>query len=156
MADTPKVRIARYREHLAIPRDLYLAAVERQEARALAKWTDPSKDTEFREELQAICDRLSAEGVPHMGDRPRFPPVRDPDPALFDGEEEIQKDDMIITIYLTDNPAERKKPMARGSTHDELLEFWKNSADGRRFFQQRDSYISEVIIKAKAKVLGGA
>ncbi len=156
MADTPKGRLARYRKHLAIPRDMYLAAVERQEARAWAKWTDPSKDTEFREELQAIYDRLSTEGVPNIGDRPRFTPVRDPDPALFNGEEEIRKDDMIIATYLTDNPAERKKPMARGTTHDQLLEFWKNSADGRRCFQQRDSYISEAITKAKAKVLGGA
>ena len=154
MADTPKSRIARFRKNLAIPRNMYLAAMERQEARAWAKWTDPAKDIEIRKKFEALRIQFAEEYGQDEGDKPLLPPVSDPDPALFDSEEDILKDDKIIAAYLADNPTEPKKPMARGITHYELLEFWKNSVDGRRYFQQRDRAISQAIEEAKAKVCG--
>jgi hypothetical protein len=133
---------------------MYLAAVDRQEARAWAKWTDPAKDAELTEKLKAVRDWLISEMGAELGPAPDIPAERDPDPALFDTAEDIRRDDRIITMFLSDNPTEPRKPMARGTTHDELLEFWKKSSDGRNYFEQRDRQISKAVERAKAKVLG--
>lgn len=80
--------------------------------------------------------------------------MSDPDPALFDGEEDIQGDYKLNGVYLTDNPTENRKPMTSGQTHEELLEYWKASRDGRRHFEWREKIISDAIYEVSAQYLG--
>ena len=154
MAEAPKARIARLRRQLAIPRHLYLEAVKRQEDRAGAKLRDPAYDAELREAYRKIHERLSDEGGSDPKNQSNLPKVRDPEPALFDGEEEIQKDDKLIAAYLADNPTEKRKPMARGYTHDELLEYWENSSDGQRYFDWLEQQIAEAVERVSRELMG--
>ena len=145
MVDAPKARLSRLRKHLVIPRELYLAAVERQEARAWAKWTDPTWFNEMRPKFQLIRKKY--------GITTDEPPAREPDPALFDTVEDIRRDDGIIDAYLVDNPKEYQMPMARGTTHDELLVFWKSSSEGRRHIEQYERRITEATERLKTKYI---
>lgn len=156
MVDAPKTRLSKLRKHLAIPRPQYLDAVKRQEGRAWAKWTDPAWDVEMNKRFRAARKWLAEEHCVEVADPTWLPTVREADPALFDTEEEIRKDDKVITAYLFDNPTEARRPMARGTTHGELLDYWKTSSEGHRYFEQRDRQISEATKKLKAKYLGGA
>ena len=154
MGEAPKARIAKLRRQFVIPRHRYLEAVKRQKDRAWAKSRDPATDIFAWTRPPAVIEQSSSEEGTDPKIYSNLPKVRDPDPALFDSEEEIQRDDKLIGVYLSDNPTEKRKPMARGHTHEELLEYWKNSRDGRRYFEWRKKIITEAIEEVSAKYLG--
>lgn len=133
MAENPKSRLAKTRKRLAVPRELYLAAVERQEHRVWARRTDPRRDAEMQMLLNKVKNQLLlAEGKePDQFVEPE--PVGKPDPAVFDTEDQISSDDALIQAYISDNPDEHRLPNARGRNHAELLKFWHSSLEGQRY-----------------------
>ncbi|WP_316652419.1 hypothetical protein [Ovoidimarina sediminis] len=121
--------------------------MKRQEERAWAKWTDPTWGNEFRSRLQAIKEEYE------INPSPMRAPI-EPLAALYDTEDEIRRDEEIIEAYLSDHPREARRPMARGNTHDELLNFWKSTPEGRRHVDHHEQEFSAVIAKLKAEYVG--
>ncbi len=158
MAEATKARLARMRKRLAIPRHEYLAAVERHERRAWAERTDPARDVKLREAFAAVHANLERTSEEHAKRVRPMPPSREPDPALFDSEADIQRDDVLIGAYLSDHPTEHRRPMARGNTHAELLDYWEASTEGRRYLESYDRQFEAALRRLKAKYLpdGGA
>ena len=146
MPEAPKSRLSALRKRLAIPRERYLEAVKRQEERAWAKWTDPTWDNEFRSRLQAIKEEYEDDPSPMLA------PI-EPLAALYDTEDEIRRDEEVIEAYLSDHPREVRRPLARGYTHQELLNFWKSTPEGRRQVHQHEQELSAAITRLKAKFL---
>ena len=138
MSSKPRTRLYARRKRLAIPRDRYLEAVKRQEERAWAKWTDPTWHNEFRSRLQAIKEEYE------INPSPMRAPI-EPHAALYDTEDEIRRDEEVIEAYLSDHPREARRPMARGYTHQELLDFWKSTPEGRRNVDQHEQEFSAAI-----------
>ncbi len=145
--------MGKMRKQLEIPKSLYLAAVERQERRAWAKWTDPYDRFRLHERLRVLREEF---GLPRDDDssKPPVPPQQeDADPELFDTAEYIAKDEALIRAYLADNPTEQRRPMARGTNHDELLSYWKTSSEGRSYFAQRDLQFRPTLERLRDKYL---
>ncbi len=153
MRDSAKARIATIKKRLAIPREKYLAAVERHEHRAWAHRTDPRWYAEMRVDLiKAKNQILIAEGnVPEP--LPELEPVEEPDPAVFDTDDQIRKDDAIIGAYLSDNPAERRLPSVRGHNHSELLKYWHSSPEGKKWHEHFDRIMKPKIIAIRDRIL---
>ena len=118
---------------MAIPRDDYLEAVQRQEHRAWAHRTDPQRRAKLFLRVAEIRNHFLSEGGEDVEPLPDQDAVAPSDPAVFDTEEEIRRDDMLIGAYLSDNPDEQRRPNARGHTHDELLEYWRSSPEGLKW-----------------------
>ena len=146
MGNVSKTRMAQLRKRLSIPRNLYLASVKRQEDRAWAKWTDPTPYNEIRPKLLAIKKTLGIMSV--------TPSLHEPDPALLEPNEDIQRDEAIIDAFLTDNPNERRRPMARGKSHADLLHYWKSTKEGRRHVEQYEQRLAETNKRLLAKYKG--
>ena len=145
--EAPRSRLLALRRRLAIPRERYLEAVKRQEERAWAKWTDPTWCNEFGSRLQAIKEKYGIETSP-------TPAPIEPHAALYDTGDEIRRDERVIEAYLSDHPREVRRPKARGYTHQELLDFWKSTPEGRRNVEQHEQELSAVIARLKAKYVG--
>ena len=84
---------------------------------------------------------------------PEPKPIGEPDPAVFDTEDQIRKDDAIIEAYLSDNPGERRLPNARGHDHAELLKFWHSSPEGQKWHEYFDCVMKPKIIAIRDRIL---
>ena len=131
MVENAKGRIAKLRKRLAIPRDLYVMAVKRQEDRVWAYWGDARRFNELKKLLHEAGNAIrSDEGLepkPYVADEPK----REPDPAACHSEESIARDDAIITAFLKENSKERLRSNARGQTYKELFKYWKSTDIGQ-------------------------
>lgn len=153
MPDSAKIRIARARRRLAIPRQSYLEAVKRQEGRAWAKFTDPRPTQELLKKVRLLREKLSGCAGENGNNYATASHGRDPDPALFDKEEKIRRDEKLISFYLADNPLEQRRPRARGLTHQQLLDYWKGTPEGRGYIERWELEAAASLKKAKAKYL---
>lgn len=149
MVDTIKSRIAKLQRHLEVPRELYLAAVDRQEDRAWATWCDPRPHME----LQKRVDEIRKNVLPHLGEV--YEPSKEPQPhpSLFDSKEDIARDEVLISVYLKANPMERRRPMARGKSHEELFDYWKKSPFGSERIRREQELMNAAVDEIRAKYL---
>ena len=120
---------------MVISRDDYLEAVQRQEHRAWAHQTDPQKSAEMRMRIAQLKNTFLIAGGEDPEPLPDNDAVAPSDPAVFDTEEEIRRDDMLIGAYLSDNPDEQRRSNARGHTHAELLKYWRTSPEGLKWHE---------------------
>ncbi|WP_170480638.1 hypothetical protein [Ruegeria arenilitoris] len=153
MPDSSKVRIAKLKKRMAIPRERYIAAVERHEHRAWAYRTDPRWHAEMRTNLiKAKNHILISEGkVPDPLPEPES--IEEPDPAVFDTEDQIRKDDALIEAYLSDTPDERRLPNARGHNHAELLKYWHSSPEGKKWHEHLDRELKPKLTAIRDRIL---
>ncbi len=153
MVDSPKARIAKMKKRLAIPREQYIAAVERQERRASAYRTDPRWHAEMRTNLVKAKNQILISEGKLPDPLPEPEPIEDPDPSVFDTEDQIMKDDAIIEAYLSDNPSERRLPNARGHNHAELLKYWHSSSEGQKWHEHFDRVMKPKLITIRDRIL---
>lgn len=152
MPRSPKARIALLRRQLAIPRDDYLAAVTRHERRARAKFHDPSPVQNLLKKALETR-RLFAEAAGDVVAEPSDThSTRRADPALLDCDEDIVHDERLISFYLADNPFEPRRPMARGRNHEELLDSWLHSTEGKEMIARRERSFALAIERLGAKL----
>lgn len=153
MPENPKTRLARLRKRLAIPREKYLAAVDRQERRAWAYKTDPRRSFDLLTRIMEIKNKYLVADGKEPEPLPDSERVEAPDPAVFDTEEEIKRDEAIIETYLLDTPDERRRPNARGHTHQELLSSWRESPEGKRWQESFSRDLRPKIIEIRDRIL---
>ncbi len=80
-------------------------------------------------------------------------PVKKPDPAVFDSEDQIRRDDAIIGAYLLENPCEQRVPNARGHSHEELLRFWHSSPEGQKWYDCMMRQLKPKMIEIRDRIL---
>jgi hypothetical protein len=156
VAETPKTRLSKLRKHLAIPREFYIAAVQRQEERAWAYMTDPRRSVKLKRAFHDLRNKLLAEDGKAPEPMPEEPEVKQaPHPAVFDENEDISRDDALIAAYLADHPNETRRPNARGSTHEELLKYWHTCPEGRRHHEAVSRYLRPRMLELRDRLLVG-
>ena len=138
---------------LAIRREHYLAAVERQEHRVWAHRTDPRWPAEMQMRLKDCRNQILVSEGKDPEPLPDPKPVEDPDPAVFDTEEQIRRDDALIEAYLSDNPGELRRSNARGHTHAELLKYWRSSPEGQKYHEEFSREVMPKIIEIRDRIL---
>ncbi len=144
MPEKPRARLARMRKRLAIPREQYLAAVDRQEHRAWAHRTDPRWTAEMQMRFKVCRNQILASEGKDPEPLPDPEPAEEPDPAVFDTEDQIKRDDALMEAYLSDNPSENRRPNARGHTHAELLKYWRSCPEGKKY---HEDFSREMMLK---------
>ena len=114
-----RLRSLDLRRRFSVPRELYVAAVRRHEARILAlhgeRWT-------WRISMELRMGFWQDHGI----DWPQEPPPR---VELFDRAEDVARDDALIGFHLEDDPGAVPQPLARGRTLEELWLDYKRTED---------------------------
>ncbi|MBI1415683.1 MAG: hypothetical protein GC146_00520 [Limimaricola sp.] len=143
------------KKRVAVQRDLYLEAVKRQEHRTWAFRTDPRSSADLLLKLRKLKNQiLVSEGKdPEPLPDPRS--VEEPDPAVFDTVEQIRRDDALIAAYLAENPDEHRLPSARGHSHEELLKYWRESPEGRKYREHFARALAPKLAEIRSRVLSG-
>lgn len=135
MRATRKLRTASFRRRFHVPRDLYLQAVRRHDARVVALHTEYWTIRLSPDLRESLFTRFGREW--------HEPPVP---PELFHSPEDIARDDAIIGFYLEDNPGQRPVPSARGR---DISELWENYTKTREFAAWQEFRRREVRKTAK-------
>ena len=136
------------RKYLEIPHELFVSAVKRHDDRVLAIRIDPRKMNKIRKGLRELIIQLHAEKGTELPTSDEFLP-RKPLPEIFEPDEIVARDDAIIGGYLSDNPTEAFRPIARGRSISELEQNWKltkmYAADYEETAAQMKAGLKEII-----------